>query len=121
MVCTKRDNCIVMHASKSGGCMTGQEGHSIVAGLRGAIPDTWRPAGTAESASSAAMCAADGLNFTAVCEGDAGFEALATTNKVSSVTLLTPRLSLQSQSCPYNQSQALSNLFVTLALPCCLV
>ena len=66
--------------------VTGQEGHSTVAALRGAIPDRWRAASTPASATSAAICAADGLNFTAVCEEDAGFEALA--DVAPQVTLL---------------------------------
>lgn len=69
----------------------GQEGHSTVAAMRGAIPDRWRAASTNTSFSSAATCAADGLNFTAVCEHDAGFEALArSTLQVSTAQWLTP-------------------------------
>lgn len=50
----------------------------MVAGMRGAIPNTWRPIGSNDSASSAAMCSADGLNFTSVGKADAGAQTLVT-------------------------------------------
>ncbi len=51
---------------------TGQEGSDTVALVKAFIPDKWR-AGTS---SPAPVCAATSLNFTAVCEGDGGFEAI---------------------------------------------
>lgn len=50
---------------------TGQEGSDTVAVVKAFIPDKWR----AGSATSAPVCAATSLNFTAVCEEDADFQA----------------------------------------------
>ncbi|KAL3143003.1 hypothetical protein ABBQ38_003282 [Trebouxia sp. C0009 RCD-2024] len=49
----------------------GQEGSDTVAVVKAFIPDKWR----AGSAMSAPVCAATSLNFTAVCEEDADFQA----------------------------------------------
>ena len=54
-------------------CVTGQEGSSAVALVRASIPDRWR---SAESNSTQPVCDASSLNFTAVCEADAGFDAI---------------------------------------------
>ena len=51
---------------------SGQEGSDTVALVKAFIPDKWR----AGSSVSAPVCAATQLNFTAVCEEDAGFEAM---------------------------------------------
>lgn len=51
---------------------TGQEGSDTVALVKAFIPDKWRAGG----ATSAPVCAATALNFTAVCEEDADFEAI---------------------------------------------
>ena len=50
----------------------GQEGSDTVALVKAFIPDKWR----AGSATSAPVCAATSMNFTAVCEEDADFEAI---------------------------------------------
>lgn len=51
---------------------TGQEGSDTVALVKAFIPDKWR----AGSATSAPVCAATAMNFTAVCEEDADFDAI---------------------------------------------
>ena len=51
---------------------TGQEGSDTVALVKAYIPDKWR----ASSANSPPVCAATTMNFTAICEEDADFEAI---------------------------------------------
>ena len=54
------------------GICTGQEGSDTVAIVKAFIPDKWR----AGNATSPPVCAATSLNFTAVCEEDADFQAV---------------------------------------------
>ncbi|DBB16654.1 TPA: hypothetical protein ACH3X3_014907 [Trebouxia sp. C0006] len=50
----------------------GQEGSDTMALVKAFIPDKWG----ASTAQPAPVCAATSLNFTAVCEGDGGFDAI---------------------------------------------